>query len=43
MDTKGHILVIDDEQVILDAIKKICSSEGFTVDISIDYKRENIT
>jgi CheY-like chemotaxis protein/glycine cleavage system H lipoate-binding protein len=30
------ILVIDDEQVILDAIVKICTSEGFRVDTALD-------
>ncbi|HVO73112.1 MAG TPA: response regulator [Ignavibacteriaceae bacterium] len=30
------ILVIDDEQVIIDAIVKICSSENFSVDSAID-------
>jgi len=30
------ILVIDDEQVIIDAVVKICSSENFSVDSAID-------
>jgi CheY-like chemotaxis protein len=30
------ILVIDDEQVIIDAVVKICSSENFTVDSAVD-------
>ncbi len=32
------ILVIDDEQVIIDAVSKICTAEGFKVDTSIDAK-----
>jgi len=32
------ILVIDDEQVVIDAVVKICSSEGFTADSVIDAK-----
>jgi DNA-binding response OmpR family regulator len=32
------ILVIDDEQVILDAIAKICTSEGFRVDTALDAR-----
>ncbi len=32
------ILVIDDEQVIVDAVDKICTAEGFKVDSSIDAK-----
>jgi CheY-like chemotaxis protein/glycine cleavage system H lipoate-binding protein len=31
MKVDADILVIDDEQVILDAVKKICSSEGYRV------------
>ena len=30
------ILVIDDEQVIIDAVVKICQSENFTVDSAVD-------
>lgn len=36
METKHDILVIDDEQVILDAVKKICGADGYSVDISLD-------
>ena len=32
------ILVVDDEQVVIDAVVKICSSENFTVDSAIDAK-----
>jgi len=32
------ILVVDDEQVIIDAVVKICSAEGFSTDSSIDAK-----
>ena len=32
MDSKREILIIDDEQVILDAISKIAGSEGFIVE-----------
>ena len=32
------ILVIDDEQVILDAVRKICSFENFSVDTAPDVK-----
>ena len=38
MQNKEHILVVDDERVILDAVEKICTAEGFTVDLSIDAK-----
>ena len=31
MQQTGDILVVDDEQVILDAVKKICIAEGFRV------------
>lgn len=34
----GNILVIDDEQVILDAVKKICGSENYNVEGSPDAK-----
>jgi len=36
MSKRGKILVVDDEQVILDAVKKICENEEFSVDQSID-------
>ncbi len=36
MSHRGNILVIDDEQVILDAVKKICCSEDYSVDESPD-------
>jgi DNA-binding response OmpR family regulator len=32
------ILIIDDEQVILDAVIRICKEEGYSVDASIDAK-----
>ena len=38
MSNKGNILVIDDEQVILDAVKKICGSEDFDVEESLNAK-----
>ncbi|HUX60981.1 MAG TPA: response regulator [Ignavibacteriaceae bacterium] len=38
MNKQFDILVIDDEQVIIDAVNKICSAEGFKVDTSIDAK-----
>ena len=36
MNKQIDILVIDDEQVIIEAVKKICSSEDFSVDSSSD-------
>lgn len=41
MHTQHDILVIDDEQVVLDAIQRICSSEGFSVDCALDAKTAN--
>ena len=38
MMKQWDILIVDDEQVIIDAVVKICSSEGFSVDWSIDAK-----
>ncbi len=38
MKKQWDILIIDDEQVIIDAVVKICSSEGFSADWSIDAK-----
>jgi CheY-like chemotaxis protein/glycine cleavage system H lipoate-binding protein len=38
MSYKGNILVIDDEQVILNAVKKICSAENYYVEESPDAK-----
>lgn len=35
---KTDILIIDDEQVIIDAIKKIAKYESFTVDATLDAK-----
>ncbi|MFO7445849.1 MAG: response regulator [Ignavibacteriaceae bacterium] len=32
MNKDRDILVVDDEQVVIDAVTKICSAEGFTVD-----------
>ena len=32
------ILVVDDEQVVIDAVVKICTSENYTVDAAIDAK-----
>ena len=36
MSKQIDILVIDDEQVIIEAVKKICSSEDYSVDSSLD-------
>ena len=36
MHSNKHILVIDDEQVVLDAVKKILLSENFNVDLAKD-------
>ncbi|RPI74203.1 MAG: response regulator [Ignavibacteriales bacterium] len=36
MKTEFNIMVVDDEQVVIDAVVKICSSEGFKVDSAID-------
>ncbi len=36
MTKQADILVIDDEQVIVDAVVKICSSEGFSVNTSLN-------
>jgi CheY-like chemotaxis protein/glycine cleavage system H lipoate-binding protein len=38
MPSKGNILVVDDEQVILNAVKKICCAEDYYVDESPDAK-----
>ncbi len=38
MNTIPRILVIDDEQVILDAVIKICSLENYNVDIATNVK-----
>lgn len=38
MKKAWDILVIDDEQVVVDAVVKICTSEGYTVDSAIDAK-----
>ena len=38
MTDGADILVIDDEQVILDAVAKICTSEGFRVDTALDAR-----
>lgn len=38
MTKQLDILIVDDEQVIIDAVIKICSSEGYKVDSSIDAK-----
>jgi CheY-like chemotaxis protein/glycine cleavage system H lipoate-binding protein len=38
MKPVNNILVVDDEQVVIDAVVKICSSEGFKVDAAIDAK-----
>jgi CheY-like chemotaxis protein/glycine cleavage system H lipoate-binding protein len=38
MKKQWDILIVDDEQVIIDAVEKICSSEGFSVDWAIDAK-----
>jgi len=36
MEKKADILIIDDEQLIIDAIKKIAKFEDFTTDTSLD-------
>jgi len=36
MNKQFDILIVDDEQVILDAVNKICTAEGYKVDYSID-------
>ena len=36
MKKQTDILVIDDEQVIVDAVAKICSAEGFSIDFTLD-------
>lgn len=36
MKNKAQILVVDDEQVVIDAVAKICSCMGLTVDASTD-------
>lgn len=36
MKTEWDILVVDDEQVVIDAVVKICSSENYKVDSAID-------
>jgi CheY-like chemotaxis protein/glycine cleavage system H lipoate-binding protein len=38
MKKQWDILIIDDEQVVIDAVVKICSSEGYSVDWSIVAK-----
>jgi len=38
MKKDWDILIVDDEQVVIDAVVKICSSEGFTVDSATDAK-----
>jgi CheY-like chemotaxis protein/glycine cleavage system H lipoate-binding protein len=36
MDKQINILVIDDEQVIIDSVTKLCSAEGWQVDSALD-------
>ena len=38
MKKDWDILVIDDEQVVIDAVEKICTSENYSVDSAIDAK-----
>lgn len=38
MKKQWDILIIDDEQVVIDAVVKICSSEGYSVDWAIDAR-----
>ena len=38
MKKDWDILVVDDEQVVIDAVVKICYAEGYTVDTAIDAK-----
>jgi CheY-like chemotaxis protein len=36
MKNNYNILVVDDEQVVIDAVVKICSEDGFSVDSALD-------
>ena len=36
MNKQFDILIIDDEQVITEAVTKICTMEGYKVDASLD-------
>lgn len=38
MKNEHDILVVDDEQVVIDAVVKICTSEGYSLDSAIDAK-----
>lgn len=38
MDKTADILIIDDEQVIIDAMLKICALEDYSVDSAINTK-----
>jgi CheY-like chemotaxis protein len=38
MNKTSDILVIDDEQVIIDAVVKICALDNYTVDTALNYK-----
>ena len=38
MSKTSDILVIDDEQVIVDAVVKICSFENYSVDAALNVK-----
>jgi CheY-like chemotaxis protein len=38
MKKEWDILIVDDEQVVIDAVVKICSSEGYAIDSAIDAK-----
>jgi len=38
MNREQDILVVDDEQVVIDAVVKICSSENYSVDTAVDAK-----
>ncbi len=38
MANEGKIIIIDDEQVILDAVSKIASSEGWDVDAVLNVQ-----
>ena len=38
MNKESDILVIDDEQVIIDAVIKICSLDNYSVDAALNVK-----
>lgn len=38
MKEHPHLLIVDDEQVVLDSVKKLCSAEGWWVDTALDAR-----